>query len=377
MLSSSSSLDSTHFQMGLIYENNIHIRFYDIFSFLNECGDHVNKIIFIDPVVLSNNDFFLNFESSTSKVTLVPTNLHEGNKDLDSLKSILDMLENHGIGRRGDIVCAIGGGALLDTVAFAASIYRRGIAVIKVPTTLLGIIDASIGIKTGINYLGQRNRLGSYHFDYNVIIDPKLMIGMHRNLVRQGLGEIFKIAVIKSKDLYDFLKLHKSQLENVDFFNTIDGRYILVTSIKLMLEELHDNPREDNLMRCVDYGHSFSPLVEMESLKRAGSRSLPHGYAVAYDCILTATISMNRDILPEAEYLDILSLYKTFDFDFKNDIYSDYNLLWASFLEMKKHRGGNQNLPIPINIGSYSFIQDVNFEEVKSCSLSLQKILNL
>jgi hypothetical protein len=65
-----------------------------------------------------------------------------------------------------------------------------------------------------------------------------------------------------------------------------------------------------------------------------------------------------------------------FDFDFNNDIYLDYNLLWASFLEMKKHRGGNQNLPVPVEIGSYSFIQDLNFDEIKISSTTLQNILN-
>ena len=376
MLISTSNIDSTNFKMGLKYEKIIEIDFLNIHSFLNDCNRDVNKIIFIDPVVLFNNDFFLDFENLNFKVNLVPTNLHEGNKNLDSLLSILAILENHGIGRRGDIVCAIGGGALLDTVAFAASIYRRGVAVVKVPTTLLGIIDASIGIKTGINYLGQRNRLGSYHFDYKVIIDPKLMKGMHRNLVRQGLGEIFKIAIIKSKSLFLDVVKNKSQLENIDFYNTTDGKNILISSIKLMLEELHDNPREDNLMRCVDFGHSFSPLVEMESIKRVGFRSLPHGYAVAYDCILSSTISMMRGILSESEFFDIISLYNSFDFDFNNEIYLDYNLLWASFLEMKKHRGGNQNLPVPVEIGSYSFIQDLNFDEIKTSSATLQNILN-
>ena len=70
-------------------------------------------------------------------------------------------MEMQGIGRRNDNIIAVGGGALLDVVAFAASIFRRGINVVKVPTTLLGIVDASIGIKTGINFLGQRNRIGS------------------------------------------------------------------------------------------------------------------------------------------------------------------------------------------------------------------------
>lgn len=375
MLISPSTSGTNYFKMGVTYKKDINIEFSDIFSFLKASGD-VKKIAFIDPVVLSNHDLFLNIESSDSKLMLVPTNIHEANKDLDSLKSILDVLENNGIGRRGDIVCAVGGGALLDTVAFATSIYRRGISIVKVPTTLLGVVDASIGIKTGINYLGQRNRLGSYHFDYKVIVDPKLMKGTRRSLVRQGLGEILKISVIKSRRLFDYINSYKDRLENIDFYSEKEGEHILISSIELMLEELHDNPREDNLKRCVDYGHSFSPLVEMESLKRTGIRSLPHGYAVAYDCVLTATISMNRGILSEVEYAEILSLFMNFDFDFKNDIYLDYNLLWASFLEMTKHRGDNQNLPIPVGIGSFSFIQDLTFEEMKNCSIFLHDQLN-
>jgi 2-epi-5-epi-valiolone synthase len=364
-----------HFVMGVDYHQDIVIEFADVFSFLRNSGD-VKKIVFIDPVVLANQDLFLEVESIDPKLLLVPTNLHEANKDIDSLKSILDVLESHGIGRRADVVCAVGGGALLDTVALAASIYRRGIAIVKVPTTLLGIVDASIGIKTGINFLGQRNRLGSYHFDYRVIADPKLMAGLHRSIVRQGLGEILKIAVIKSRTLFDYVKLYLNQLEDIKFYETSEGMYILRTSIQLMLEELHENPREDNLMRCVDYGHSFSPLVEMESIKRTGFRSIPHGYAVAYDCVLTATISWQRGFLSQADYNEILSLFFSFDFGFNNEIYLDSNLMWASFLEMTKHRGGNQNLPIPVSLGSYAFIQDVTFDEMQRCLIILQDIVN-
>ena len=120
-------------------------------------------------------------------------------------------------------------------------------------------------------------------------------------------------------------------------------------------------------MRCVDYGHSFSPLVEMESISRSGFKSLPHGFSVAFDCLLTATISMNRSLLPIQEYQEILSLYLHFDFGLDNDIYSDSKLLWSSFLEMTKHRGGNQNLPVPTSIGSFTFLQDVSFDELKQC----------
>lgn len=365
---------STKFQMSLKTVRDVTITFTSIRSFLQKTAGQ-KKIIFVDPVVLANQDILLEIEESDPRLLLVPTNLYEANKDIASTVAILEVLEANGIGRRGDLVIAVGGGALLDTVAFAASIFRRGISVIKVPTTLLGIVDAAIGIKTGINFHGQRNRIGSYFFDYTVVIDPTLMKGLHRGLVRQGLGEIFKIAVIKSQILFDFLNLHISNLNDIEFYQTPEGLYLLRTSIQLMLEELHDNPREDNLMRCVDYGHSFSPLIEMESIKREGCKAVPHGYSVAYDCLLTATISLNRAHLTEIEFNKILSLYTSFDFGFDNEIYLDYNLMWSSFLEMTKHRGGDQNLPIPIAIGSYSFLQDVTFTEMKTCARILRDFL--
>jgi 3-dehydroquinate synthetase len=367
MLTVLKELDSAKFKMSVRYQKDIIVEFADFFSYFKDRTDD-KKVVFIDPVVLANQSGFFELENHDPNFLLVPTNLYESNKDLDSLKSILEVIEAQGIGRRGDIVCAVGGGALLDTVSFAASVFRRGISVLKVPTTLLGIVDAAIGIKTGINYLGQRNRIGTYHFDYKVVVDPNLMKGLNRKLIRQGLGEIFKIAVIKSSSLFDLLCDSKDHLENVDFYTTAEGLLILQISIQLMLDELHDNPKEDNLKRCVDFGHSFSPLVEMESLKRSGIRSLPHGYSVAYDCMLSSTISHYRGLLNEEDYFRILSLFLSFDFDFANDIYHDHNLLWSSFLEMTKHRGGNQNFPVPICVGSHSFLQDVSFEEMKLCA---------
>lgn len=363
-----------NFKMQVSYERKIEINYSEISSFIKH-NNNSKQIVFIDPIVLANQEIFLEAESSNPNICLVPTNLHETNKDLDSLKSILEVLESHGIGRKGDLILAVGGGALLDTVAFAASIFRRGISVVKIPTTLLAIVDASIGIKTGINYLGQRNRIGSYHFDYKVIIDPSLLKGLHHNLMRQGLGEIFKIAIIKSRYLFDYLIRNLDQLEETEFYNTPEGLYILKESIFLMLEELHDNPREDNLLRCVDFGHSFSPLVEMESIKSSVCKSLPHGFSVAFDCLLTSTISFKRNLLTEIDYKQIFSLFSKFDFDFSNDIYKDLNLLWASYLEMTKHRGGNQNQPIPTSIGKHTFIQDLTFDELSLSSAYLQELL--
>ena len=85
-------------------------------------------------------------------------------------------------------------------------------------------------------------------------------------------------------------------------------------------------------------------MAEMVSLKRLGSRTLPHGYAVAYDCVLTTAISLGRDLITGQDYHSIISLDKKFDFDFYNEINNKKNLLWASFLDLTKRRGGGTEL---------------------------------
>jgi 3-dehydroquinate synthetase len=370
MLKKIKDSNNVFFVMGMNYESIVKIDFRSSIDFIENYKTN-NKLIFIDPIVLANQPGFLDMELRDQSVTLVPTNIHETSKNLDSTTAILKIMEDKGIGRRNELVCAVGGGALMDEVSFAASIFRRGIFVTKIPTTLLGIVDASIGIKTGVNFEGQRNRLGSYHFDFDVIIDNSLLNGLGKGMIRQGLGEIFKIAVIKGKNLFEKLWFNINELENISFYQGDQGVDIMTDAIELMLEELHSNPRETNLKRCVDFGHSFCPLVEMESLKRKNSKSVPHGYAVAYDCVLTATISRNRQKIASEQYLKIMDLYRKFDFDFGNEIYRDNNLLWASFLELTKHRGYQQNLPIPIEIGKYDFIQDLTFEELVKANTSL------
>ena len=290
--------ENLKFLMEVTLKQNISITFSDVLGYIDLLPNG-KKIIFIDPIVLAKQPSLLSFESDNEDIFLIPVGLHESTKSIESLTGILDVLLQNGVGRRGDTICAIGGGALLDTVSFAASIYRRGVHVVKIPTTLLGIVDAAIGIKTGINYSGQRNRLGSYYLGYSTVIDPHFMDGLSASLVRQGLGEIFKIAVIKSNELFERLLFEKDNLEKVEFYRTESGIDILVCAIELMLEELHDNPREKNLKRCVDFGHSFSPFVEMKSIEGVGFRALPHGFAVAHDCLLTSLISRRRSILPE------------------------------------------------------------------------------
>lgn len=362
------------FSMYVSTSRKIDIYWSNIESKLKE-NYKCKQIIFIDPIVLSFFPELVDLELSLPHLVIVPTNLGEKEKDIDTLLSVLSLLEQEGVGRRTDKIYAVGGGVLLDVVSFACSIFRRGVHLTKVPTTLLAYIDASIGLKTGINFLGQRNRLGSYNARFEVLLDPIFLKILDKTLIKEGLGEMFKIALIKSEILFDKIEASISNLLEGDFYATAQGKELLSLSLKLMLEEIHENPEEELLKRSVDFGHTFSPLVEMESVNNTSYRKLPHGYAVAYDCLLSSAISNLRGQLPDVVFSRICNLYLAFDFDLSNSIYIDDDLMWASVIEMTKHRGGHQHIPVPIGIGQFYFIEDLTYDELKIAKKHLNNFL--
>jgi 3-dehydroquinate synthase len=328
-----------------------------------------NKVVaFIDSNVYESDSSWLTLEENHPNIFLIPTNLGESTKQTESLLACLERIESIGFSRRDDILLAIGGGVLMDLVSLAANLYRRGVAVVKVPTTLLGFVDASIGIKTGINFMGQRNRLGTYYLNYDVLYDRSLLMTLNIDLLREGLGEIFKIAIIKSRQLFELLEENSKDILDPLFYQTSSGAEIIGLAVQLMLEELHENPTETNLKRCVDFGHSFSPLAEMRCLKSTELSEIPHGLAVGADCIITSIIARNRGALSSDDYNRILSVGKVINFLPKHPIYERNDIMWSSLVDMTEHRGGNQNLPFPTEIGKFSFIQDLEIDELALAS---------
>lgn len=123
----------------------------------------------------------------------------EENKTIENYLSIVRELDSFPIHRRDEPIIAIGGGVLTDVVGFVAGSYRRGVPHIKVPTTLIGYVDASIGIKTGVNFNGNKNRLGAFASPQKVLLDKSLLKTLPKRHILNGLCEIIKLAVIRLK----------------------------------------------------------------------------------------------------------------------------------------------------------------------------------
>ena len=314
------------------------------------------------------------FNSHNVKYSMWVINTDEERKAWEDADHILEFFEDEGVLRREPII-AIGGGVLLDIVGFACSIYRRGIPYIKVPTTLLAIVDASVGSKVAINHFGRRNRLGAYYPPIATLIDKKFIKTQSEREIVNGIAEIFKLAVIKSPELFALLEENAELLIEEKFQHGAVPVRVINLAITDMIAELGPNLWEKKLDRCVDFGHTFSPVIEMNNIKDSFEPDNPpyftkdnmllHGEAVALDCLYSSCISSLRGHISAYTLNRIFDLAKRLKLKTYHEDFTDMELLQKSLADATKHRNGNQFAPLPISIGNYTIVNDITEKEMK------------
>ena len=303
-----------------------------------------------------------------TKIVTFPSG--EEHKTLDQYLSIAHELESFPIHRRDEPIIAIGGGVLTDLVGFVAASYRRGVPYIKVPTTLMGYVDASIGIKTGFNFNSNKNRLGSFHAPQTVLLDKAFLQTLPRRHLLNGVCEIIKLAVIKDADLFHLLETHCAQSVDAHFQNE-QGGVILDRAIAGMLEELEPNLFEEELARKVDFGHTFSYGLETRH-----ETHLLHGEAVLLDILVSTSIARTRGLLSDEETSRIFRLTDALGFHLDASIL-DPSLLWSSLTERTYHRNGLQRVPMPRGIGGCVFLNDIRLDEIESAVKNLKEWMKI
>lgn len=289
-------------------------------------------------------------------------------KTLEQTISVVDAMIEEGLLRRAEAIIAIGGGVLLDIVGFAASLYRRGIPYVRIPTTLMGQIDAGIGIKTGINYDYHKNRLGSYFPPLSTLIDPSFLRTLDQRHIANGIGEIIKMALIKDKELFCLLEdtINRLNAETIANYSP-DIHDMFCRAINGMLDELQPNLWEMTLERAVDYGHTFSPLLELHA-----NPPLLHGEAVAIDMALSLAIALQRKLLTPIETERALNLIVQAGLPISHPHFS-LELIEKALLDSVKHRDGLQRLPLTAGLGSAIFANDLTMLEIQAAYQYLQR----
>jgi 3-dehydroquinate synthetase len=299
-----------------------------------------------------------------AKIVTIPGG--EENKSVDNYLTILYELDNFPIHRRDEPIIAIGGGVVTDLVGFAASSYRRGIPHINVPTTLMGYIDASIGIKTGVNFNFQKNRLGAFSPPLQVFLDRAFLKTLPRRHILNGVCEMIKLGLIKDRGLFNLLE-HSGEACIHSKFQDETGEKILDRSIYGMLDEIQPNLFEENLARKVDFGHTFS-----YGLETIPDGDLLHGEAVLLDIAFSISIAHKRGLLTGAEIERILHLIDQLGLPLDHRGI-DARRLWKSLEERTYHRNGLQRVPLPAGIGECIFVNDIAKDEIQAAVNQLEE----
>lgn len=341
-------------------------------------GAGSRRLVVIDQNICPHylEDITNYFNGNNTEVHVVAIEATEESKNLSTLLLVLNEMERFGLLRRSEPVIAIGGGVLLDVVGMAAGLYRRGVPYIRVPTTLVGIIDASVGAKTGINFEGRRNRLGSYYPPLAAYLDKVFLKTLAPIEISSGMGEILKMGVIKCGPLFYLLEQHGQDLLETKFGKDGVADDVINFAVIGMKEELENNLWEMNLMRIVDFGHSFSPIIEMRSIEENQYAPLTHGQAVALDVIFSSIISYKRDLLSYESLVRVIKTASLLGLPTDHELFREPLVLLEALNDTKKHRNGAQNLPVPIAIGSSAFINDLTYDEIKHAARELAIINN-
>ena len=298
---------------------------------------------------------------------------HEAEKDFRSVARVVEAMDDFGLSRRSEPVLAVGGGVLTDVVGLATSLYRRGTPFVRVPTTLIGLVDAGVGAKTGINFNGGKNRLGTYAPAGLTLLDRSFLRSLDRRHISNGLAEILKLALIKDSALFDLLEHAGPSLLRERFQGaTPEGdrvaRAVLQAATHAMLEELQPNLWEDVLERCVDYGHTFSPTIEMRGLP-----NLLHGEAVAVDMALTTVLAHQRGLMTGSDRDRVLAVMAGLGLP-STDPSLDLALLRDALHDTTLHRDGRQRMPLPVGIGGVTFVDDVTERELRTALEVLRRL---
>jgi len=339
----------------------------------------------------------------------------EENKTLPAVHALFEALVDFGLHRREPIL-AIGGGVVLDIVGFAASMYRRGVPYIRVPTTLLALVDASVGVKTGVDWAdpvhgGLKNRMGAFYPPLAAFLDVAFVATQDERNVVNGLGEVMKLALVRSAELFALLEVHGRALIDSRFGGVAPApapaptpaaaastatdadageaatttaaaattaatiapvaTRVVELSVQMMLEELGPNLWEANLERVVDYGHTFSKILEMNH--PAGPDGLMHGEAVNLDGVLCVVLSARRGWIDGATRDRILRVMARLALPTWHDG-CGVEVLWAGLVDAVEHRGGRQRLPLVTAIGEAVVVNDVTLEELGEALAELRAL---
>ncbi len=315
--------------------------------------------------------FVLNIKRSlkNKKIYVIFFNASEKNKNINSVNKILEFLLNKNFSRN-DILISLGGGITGDVSGFVASLFKRGLKFINIPTTLLAQVDSSIGGKTGVNSTYGKNLIGSFYQPSLVLSDIQFLKSLSKRDIICGYGEILKHSLINDKKFYNFLNKNIKKILNLSSPCIEKAIY---ESCKIKKKVVEKDEKETALRKVLNFGHTFAHAYEASL---GYSHKLNHGEAVILGMKTALSFSLKENMISKREYNSIInhidnsglpsSIKKYFSI-------KDLNKILSFMTKDKKNNSEKINLVLLKKIGKPIFNKQYSR---KKLSLFLKNFLN-
>ena len=276
-------------------------------------------------------------------------------KNLDTLVHVWESLQQ-GKATRHSLLINLGGGMVTDLGGFAASTYKRGINFINVPTTLLAMVDASVGGKTGINFGGLKNEIGVFNNAEFVLLDTNWLRTLDEENIRSGYAEMLKHGLIADETMW-------AELINFNIAqpNLHQLAFMLDKSVRIKERIVAEDPHEKGIRKALNLGHTFGHAFESWAMKR---QPVLHGYAVAFGLIAELYLATTRTDFPTERMRQTVNFIRAY-YGSLPITCNDYPELIELMHHDKKNRGNEINVTLLGGIGDIRINQTITENDIK------------
>jgi len=279
------------------------------------------------------------------------------NKSLEAISHVWDSLQKGGASRHSMLI-NLGGGMVTDLGGFAASTFKRGIHFVNIPTTLLSLVDASVGGKTGINFGGLKNEIGVFNTSDVVILDTQFLDTLSSEEIRSGYAEMLKHGLINPDTTEMWAELVNFDIVNPDLKEL---QRMVAESVAIKEHVVEIDPLEHGLRKALNLGHTAGHAFESYAM-RIG-KPIPHGYAVAYGIVCELYLSCVKTNFPQ----DIMRTTIKYIDEYYGKMpitCDDYDALFELMTHDKKNTAGIINFTLLTNIGGIEINQTATKDEI-------------
>ncbi|NBU80591.1 MAG: 3-dehydroquinate synthase [Flavobacteriaceae bacterium] len=300
---------------------------------------------------------FLTLLATNKTIEIIEIESGETEKNISTCVEIWSILTELG-GDRKSLLINVGGGVITDIGGFVASTFKRGIDFLHIPTTLLAMVDASIGGKNGVDLGNLKNQIGVINVPKLVLIDTNYLLTLSENEMRSGLAEMLKHGLIADADYWrKFKEFNEIDLADLDA--------LIYRSIEIKNEIVMQDPTENGIRKALNFGHTLGHAIESYFMENENKKTLLHGEAIAAGMIMESYISWQKGLLSEVEYQEIKrvinAVFETIVFE-ETDLQPIINLL----IHDKKNEYGKIQFALLDGIGRIKINQEPENELIKN-----------